>query len=86
MKLNQTSLALSYVIMDNLTSFTSRGVLTPEHIIRTKRVPLILENDDIKSAIEDFKSEYMRYFNKYAKDEICLNPAPNYAVIKTLEL
>ncbi|NOX16482.1 MAG: oxidoreductase [Epsilonproteobacteria bacterium] len=81
-KINQTLLALSYAASDDLASFATRGVLTPEHIIRTKRVPLILENNDIKNAIEDFKSKYIRYFNKYAKDEICLNPAPNYAVIK----
>ncbi len=81
-KTNRTPLAQYYASNENLKNFASRGVLTPEHIIRTKRTPLALVDDDIKSAVEDFKKEYMSYFNRYAKDEICLNPAPNYAVIK----
>jgi len=82
MHINQSNLAKFYASRQNLHSFATRGVLTPEHIIRTKRVPLILEDDDILKAVENFKDEYIKYFEKYAKDEICLNTAPNYAVIK----
>jgi len=61
----------------------SRGVLTPEHIIRTKRTPLYLENaHEIDKALQAYKTDYLTYFNRYAKDETCLNSAPNYAVIK----
>lgn len=79
---NPSPLALHYANQKDLTTFATRGVLTPEHIIRTKRVPLVLEDDDIEGAIEAFKEEYKAYFEEFAKDEICLNPAPNYAVIK----
>ena len=82
MCINQSDLAKFYASKENLNSFATRGVLTPEHIIRTKRVPLVLEDDDILKAIENFKADYIKYFEKYKKDEICLNPAPNYAVIK----
>ncbi len=82
MCINQSDLAKFYASKENLNSFATRGVLTPEHIIRTKRVPLVLEDDDILRAVENFKYEYIKYFEKYKKDEICLNPAPNYAVIK----
>lgn len=81
-KVNQTPLALYYSSQENLKQSVTQGVLTPEHIIRTKRVPLVLEDNDIKKAIDCFKSDYEEYFNKYSKDEICLNKAPNYAVIK----
>jgi len=57
-------------------------VLTPEHIIRTKREPLILEDDDIQSEIDKYKENYIKYFNTYKKDEIMLNPAPNWVVVK----
>jgi len=79
---NQTTLALNYASMENLKSFVSRGVLTPEHIIRTKRVPLVLENSNVKSALKTFTTEYEEYFNKFSKDEIMLNTKPKYAVIK----
>lgn len=81
-KVNQTPLAVYYSSQENLKQSVTQGVLTPEHIIRTKRVPLVLEDNDIKKAIDSFKSDYEEYFNKYSKNEICLNKAPNYAVIK----
>ena len=79
---NQSDLALEYASQNNLTSFASRGVLTPEHIIRTKRVPLILEKDNIEEALNSYISNYKEYFKTFATDEICLNPAPNYVIVK----
>ncbi len=79
---NQTPLALLYASKDNLHHFATRGVLTPEHIIRTKRVPLIVENESLESSIKKFIEEYKNYFEEFKKDEIMLNPAPNYAVVK----
>jgi len=81
-QINQSDLAKFYASRQNLNLFATRGVLTPEHIIRTKRVPLVLENDDILKAVKNFKDEYIKYFKRYAKVELCLNCAPNYAVIK----
>ncbi len=80
--INQSKEALYYASQDNLKENVTKGVLTPEHIIRTKRVPLVLEDENILKAVEDYKNDYKEYFNKYAKDEICLNKAPNYALIK----
>jgi rhamnose utilization protein RhaD (predicted bifunctional aldolase and dehydrogenase) len=92
MRVNQTPLALTYASQKNLSTFATRGVLTPEHIIRTKREPLVLENANIKKAniknanikkaLEQYKKSYLKYFEHFAKDEIMLNPAPNYAVVK----
>ena len=81
LKVNQTPLAVTYASEDRLYMRATRGVLTPEHIIRTKRVPVII-NDNIEEAIEKYVVNYKNYFDAYAKDEIMLNPAPNYAVIK----
>lgn len=81
--INTSNLAKTYASKKKLKEFACRGVLTPEHIIRTKRVPLIIEDyNSIESSINEFKSNYENYFNEFAKDEICLNKAPNYAVIK----
>lgn len=82
MHINQTPLALTYASSEDLEEFASRGVLTPEHIIRTKRTPLILTNGEIKNGINKYKREYQEYFKLFSTDEICLNKTPNYAVIK----
>ncbi len=82
MRINQTPLALTYASQKELSTFATRGVLTPEHIIRTKREPLVLENSNIKRALEQYKKSYLKYFDHFEKGEIMLNPAPNYAVVK----
>jgi rhamnose utilization protein RhaD (predicted bifunctional aldolase and dehydrogenase) len=81
MKVNQTPLAIHYASQNKLYMRATRGVLTPEHIIRTKRVPVVID-DNIKDALEKYVVDYKNYFDAYSSDEIMLNPAPNYAVIK----
>lgn len=83
-KLNDSLLAQHYASQDNLSTFATRGVLTPEHIIRTKRIPLVLEDDNIEAAVEAYGAAYSEYFHSFATDEICLNTAPNYAVVKNV--
>lgn len=80
MNINQTPLALVYSNLNN--DKITRGVLTPEHIIRTKRTPLIVENENMEASIAAYKKAYEEYFKSFAKDEIMLNPAPNYAIVK----
>ncbi len=82
--INQSPLAAYYASQPNLKEFASRGVLTPEHIIRTKRVPLVMEDTNLEAAVEKYMQEYKEYFEKYATDEVMLNPAPNYMIIKNL--
>jgi len=82
MHINQTPLAIHYASQDNLRTRVTRGVLTPEHIIRTKRIPLVVEDNDIEDALKHFKVAYEAYFNAYRTDEIMLDPNPKYAVIK----
>jgi rhamnose utilization protein RhaD (predicted bifunctional aldolase and dehydrogenase) len=81
-KINQSPLALHYASQENIKDIATKGVLTPEHIIRTKRVPLILEDNDIQKAVDNYKDEYIAYYEQHKSDEMCLNPAPNWAVVK----
>ncbi len=82
--INQTPLAGFYASQENLRKFASRGVLTPEHIIRTKRVPLIMEDTDLIGGIERYMKAYEEYFQRYENGETMLNAAPNYMIIKNL--
>ena len=82
MHVNQTPLALAYASQPDLRKAVTRGVLTPEHIIRTKRIPLVLEDDDVEDALKHYRVDYETYFNAYKTDEVMLDPNPKYAVIK----
>ncbi len=82
MHVNQTPLAVYYASQDNLRNKVTRGVLTPEHILRTKRIPLVVEDWDVEDALRHFKVAYEAYFNAYKTDEIMLDTNPKYALIK----
>ncbi len=83
LKLNQTQLALNYASNPHLEEFATRGVLTPEHIIRTKHQPLIVDDNNLDERLEEFVEGYRDYFETFAKpDMIMLNLAPNYAVVQ----
>lgn len=80
--LDQSPLAIYYSQLS--TEKLTRGVLTPEHIIRTKREPLVLKNrDTIEQKLLEYKKQYELYFDQFATQEmIMLDPTPNYAVIE----
>jgi len=81
-KVNQSPLALHYASQRNIQDIATRGVLTPEHIIRTKRNPMIIEDSDIQKAIDLFEEEYLEYYNEFTANEIMINPTANWAVVK----
>ena len=86
LNINQTPLANFYASQEELVRFASRGVLTPEHIIRTKRVPLIIENGNLQESLKKYVDDYIKYFKSFATNEVMLNPAPNYMIIKNCGL
>ncbi len=65
---------LSYVNGAELASYSQRGVVTPDHIIRTKNMPLVVPApeadkldafaDAVKAAVETFVTEYDIYFTR----------------------
>ncbi|QDO85481.1 bifunctional aldolase/short-chain dehydrogenase [Shewanella psychropiezotolerans] len=62
-----------------LKSIASRGPLTPDHVIRTKRIPAIL-HDDFEADLSDYAQDYIEYFDRYQSGQTMLNYAPNYAI------
>lgn len=71
-----------FSILPNLDTLVKRGGLTPEHVIRIKPFPAIVDND-IAEGIAKFAHDYKAYFDANASEEhICLDLAPRYAVVK----
>jgi len=56
------------------------GTLTPDHVIRTKPAPLIVD-DDIEASVFNFGGSYRDYFNCHTAGTLtCLDAAPRWAV------
>ncbi|VAX13519.1 Short-chain dehydrogenase [hydrothermal vent metagenome] len=79
-RLSQDPLSLNFSRQQNLTRIARQGPLTPDHVIRTKRIPALLDEDPV-TAIDDFADQYRQYFEKNKSEGLtCLNPAPCWAV------
>ncbi len=76
---NDSDLAVHFS-KQNVEKIAMQGPLTPDHVIRTKRVPALL-GDDVGADLARFVKEYKEYFEANAHDETLLNPAPNYAIL-----
>ncbi|MFC6093123.1 bifunctional aldolase/short-chain dehydrogenase [Saccharothrix lopnurensis] len=61
----------AFVARPDLADLAGRGPATPDHVIRTKRVPLVGRD------VEGYAAEYRRYFERHARPGLTmLDPAP----------
>jgi rhamnose utilization protein RhaD (predicted bifunctional aldolase and dehydrogenase) len=83
LKVSDSMEAAAFSKLENLEEIVHSGPLTPEHVIRTKPYPVIIADaDGAESALKEFKESYEAYYNEYKTDEILLDLAPRYAVVK----
>ncbi|NQY92663.1 MAG: bifunctional aldolase/short-chain dehydrogenase [Campylobacteraceae bacterium] len=78
--LNESNGAIDFS-KQNIEKISQQGPLTPDHVIRTKRIPVILDKD-YKQELASYISEYKNYFEENKTNETLLNPAPNFAILK----
>ena len=79
--INQSREALGFSNLKNVASLATRGPLTPDHVIRTKRIALIHQDSDPEASVDKFATGYQNYFNKHKVDSLTmLDPAPRWAV------
>ncbi len=78
-KLNASPEAVGYANNSQVVAFGTRGPLTPDHSIRTKRAPLFVGND-IEHSAQHFAETYKAYFERHAKGETMLDTAPRFAI------
>lgn len=83
----------AFLARPDIELLASRGVATPDHVIRTKRYPLVLGRDilaggntAIAKAVDTFIDNYTRYFHqnaaKHPDGKTMLTPTPNLAWIE----
>lgn len=78
-RLNASSEAVGYASLPGVETFGTRGPLTPDHSIRTKRAPAII-GDDIAASVEKFATDYKSYFDRNAAGHTMLDAAPRFAL------
>ncbi len=81
-RLNQQPENVGFASREDVESIGTRGLLTPDHVIRTKRIPVVLDENP-SDAIQSFASDYRAYFERHNDGKLTmLDPAPRYAIWK----
>ena len=79
-RLDDSGASVAFSNLTKVKSISNRGPLTPDHIIRTKRTPVVLSNN-IEKDIQTYVKSYKQYFDQYnTGDQTQLDPAPRWAV------
>lgn len=72
----------SFSQREDLTTISQQGPATPDHVIRTKRLPML------GRSVADYVAQYENYFQTYAKnardEKTMLDPAPRMIIDKEL--
>jgi len=66
--------SLSFAGREDVSRISQSGPATPDHVIRTKRVPMIGRD------VDAYVREYGKYFEEHAKDHTMLDPAPRVVI------
>jgi rhamnose utilization protein RhaD (predicted bifunctional aldolase and dehydrogenase) len=72
--------AVAFSERPDVAAIAGRGPLTPDHVIRTKPIPLVAEGEWAR-AVDEYAARYTDYFVRNATAELrCLDPAPRWVV------
>lgn len=82
-QLDTSDEALQFSRLPDVAEIATRGLLTPDHVLRAKRVPLVV-GDDVAASTEQYAADYHAYFERHApkfpQPLTSLDPAPRWAV------
>lgn len=74
--------SVGYSMIDGIEDIATRGPITPDHTLHTKRVPAILQREP-EEDIDRFVGDYRSYFDRHDDGTLTrLDPAPRFAVWK----
>lgn len=74
--------ASDFAALPNVEDCSRRGPVTPDHVLHTKRVPMLMTGSH-PDDVDRYVQEYRAYFERHADAGlICLDPAPRWAVCK----
>lgn len=62
--LDDSAEALELCNHSKVSEITQKGPITPDHIIRTKQVPIVATTEDLDKLLADYEKRYEAYFNR----------------------
>ena len=72
--------SVAYSSIGRIEDIATRGPVTPDHTLHTKRIPAILDAD-AEAGVDEFAENYQKYFDRNTDGNLsCLDSAPRYAV------
>ena len=74
LNLTNSQLGSSFSKRDDVEKIATRGPLTPDHVIRTKRIPMI--GRDVEKYVNEYISYFNTHKNKVKEKKTMLDPAP----------
>jgi NAD(P)-dependent dehydrogenase (short-subunit alcohol dehydrogenase family) len=79
-QLDSTAKSVNFSNRADVASIATRGPLTPDHVIRTKPIPVIL-GENARADIARYADAYCEYFERNTNGQLMrLNPAPCWGV------
>ncbi|MEM6429029.1 MAG: bifunctional aldolase/short-chain dehydrogenase [Deinococcota bacterium] len=83
--LDNSGEALNLAQHSNVNEVAARGPLTPDHVIRTKLVPLVHDTtQDPEANLNTYAANYQAYFDRHQSGQTMLDPAPRWIVLPEL--
>jgi rhamnose utilization protein RhaD (predicted bifunctional aldolase and dehydrogenase)/NAD(P)-dependent dehydrogenase (short-subunit alcohol dehydrogenase family) len=71
---HEDAASLAFARRADITTISQQGPATPDHVIRTKRVPMI--GRDVKAYVEAYKKYFNEHAPKARESKTMLDPAP----------
>ncbi len=79
--LDDSAAVRDFSALRGATELATRGLLTPDHVIRTKRVPLVVSGEGAEKDAADYASAYCDYFARHTDGSLArLDAAPRWAL------
>ncbi|MDA0194981.1 MAG: bifunctional aldolase/short-chain dehydrogenase [Bacteroidetes bacterium] len=78
---DDSSESVAFSNLPDVKKIVNRGPLTPDHIIQTKRTPVVVTNN-FEKDLSDYVKDYLDYFDKNnTGEQTLLDQAPRWAIV-----
>ena len=74
--------AAGFASRADVADLATRGPLTPDHVIRTKRIPAVVDAGDARPALDIYVEQYRAYYARNQRGHTALDSAPRWAVVR----
>ena len=78
---DQSAEAKEFSTLRDAPKLATRGLLTPDHVLRTKRIPIVVSEASVEQDMDEYVSAYCEYFDRHSDGSLSrLDPAPRWAL------